>query len=192
MSWSTLQVIIYFGDKRNTSQKGDTITKTLIEKNEPHLSFYLLSCIYGYRPPNYTWQLSVNSVMETSCLYTLFSVFLLLATKFYTSRKPKLPPSSWPTLPFLGHLYLLKPPLHQTYANGASESSFCYGVPEKKNGMFKVFIVSWLLSSILCFYSFSMVVFEGFREWIVWEVEQPREATCSRKIRRGAIITAKQ
>lgn len=53
--------------------------------------------------------------MEISWVYTLLSLFLLLiASRVFTTRKQKLPPSPWPAIPLLGHLYLLKPPLHQT------------------------------------------------------------------------------
>ncbi|KAL3813651.1 hypothetical protein ACJIZ3_014919 [Penstemon smallii] len=55
--------------------------------------------------------------METNWLYTIFlPLFLLvLAFKFSSKRKLKLPPSPFLTLPLLGHLYLLKLPLQQTY-----------------------------------------------------------------------------
>ncbi|KAL3813652.1 hypothetical protein ACJIZ3_014920 [Penstemon smallii] len=55
--------------------------------------------------------------METNWLYTiLLPLFLfVLAFKFSSKRKLKLPPSPFLTLPLIGHLYLLKPPLHQTY-----------------------------------------------------------------------------
>lgn len=54
--------------------------------------------------------------MDASWLYTICSFFLLLlAFNFATSRKLKLPPSPVLRLPFFGHLYLLKAPIHRTY-----------------------------------------------------------------------------
>lgn len=56
--------------------------------------------------------------METIWFYVLFSLPILAITLKYLAKPiTKLPPTPFPTLPLLGHLPLLKFPLHRTFHN---------------------------------------------------------------------------
>ncbi|KAJ0795316.1 putative isoflavone 2'-hydroxylase [Helianthus annuus] len=59
------------------------------------------------------------SNMEVPYLY--ISLLLLLASYLFTShfrrKSANLPPTIFPTLPIIGHLYLLKPPIYRTLSD---------------------------------------------------------------------------
>ncbi|KAI3513043.1 hypothetical protein L1887_20368 [Cichorium endivia] len=61
---------------------------------------------------------STSSTMEVSYVYVSF--LLLIASYIFTSlfrrKSSNLPPTVFPTLPIIGHLYLLKAPVYRTFA----------------------------------------------------------------------------
>ncbi|KAJ9559785.1 hypothetical protein OSB04_004945 [Centaurea solstitialis] len=63
--------------------------------------------------------------MEIILSYLFISILLLLSSYLFIRRKnnpDNLPPSVFPSLPIIGHLYLLKPPLYRTFAKISAKS----------------------------------------------------------------------
>ncbi|KAF3675021.1 cytochrome 81Q32 [Capsicum chacoense] len=80
-----------------------------------------------------------------STILLIFSIFLIL--KLQNARKKNLPPSP-PSLPIIGHLHLLKSPIHQTFKSLSSK----YGpIMYLKFGISQVIIVSSASVAEQCF-----------------------------------------
>ncbi|KAI3802430.1 hypothetical protein L1987_30562 [Smallanthus sonchifolius] len=88
--------------------------------------------------------------MEVSYLYT--SLLLLLASYLFTShfrrKSANLPSTIFPSLPIIGHLYLLKPPIYRTLAKISTK----YGpILHLQLGFRRVLIISSPSSAEECF-----------------------------------------
>ncbi|KAM0007366.1 putative isoflavone 2'-hydroxylase [Helianthus debilis subsp. tardiflorus] len=90
------------------------------------------------------------SKMEVPYLY--ISLFLLLASYLFTThfrrKSANLPPTVFPVLPIIGHLYLLKPPLYRTLAKISAK----YGpVLLLRFGFLRVLLISSPSAAEECF-----------------------------------------
>ncbi|KAM0066609.1 putative isoflavone 2'-hydroxylase [Helianthus debilis subsp. tardiflorus] len=84
--------------------------------------------------------------MEVPYLY--ISLLLLLASYLFRRKSANLPPTVFPVLPIIGHLYLLKPPLHRTLAKISAK----YGpVLHLQLGFRRVLLVSSPSATEECF-----------------------------------------
>lgn len=82
----------------------------------------------------------VQSYIE-AVLYSLFSlIFLIISLKFLKPNKQNLPPSPPGWLPVIGHLRLLKPPIHRTLRS--LSESLDTGVMSLRLGSRLVYVVS--------------------------------------------------
>lgn len=78
--------------------------------------------------------------MEVSLLYSCFALFsFFLILKLFTRNNYRLPPTPAPALPFLGHLHLLKPPLHRTFLHFSKTHGPIFSL---KLGVRRVVVVS--------------------------------------------------
>ncbi|KAK9071786.1 hypothetical protein SSX86_008215 [Deinandra increscens subsp. villosa] len=96
--------------------------------------------------------------MEVQYLY--ISLLLLLASYLFTSqirrRSSNLPPTVFPSIPLIGHLYLLKPPLYRTLAKISAKHG---PILQLQLGFRRVLVVSSPSAAEECFTKKNDVVF---------------------------------
>nr|UAK14963.1 cytochrome P450 81D38 [Iberis amara] len=84
--------------------------------------------------------------------YSIFSlIFLILSLKFLKSNKQNLPPSPPGWLPVIGHLRLLKPPIHRTLRSFSRSIDGYGGVMSLRLGSRLVYVVSSHKIAVECF-----------------------------------------
>ncbi|KAL0350543.1 UNVERIFIED_CONTAM: cytochrome [Sesamum radiatum] len=78
--------------------------------------------------------------MEATLLYSIVALsFIFLILKYFSREKYHLPPSPAPPLPLLGHLHLLKQPLHRTFSSFSQTHGPIFSL---KLGVRRVVVVS--------------------------------------------------